>query len=185
MNIELYHRKEPDFRARMEPFEPEKFELVTTLDVHSDGEEGLEEAYRRTQNIDSAWRPQQPCRSTSVGDVMASGGKFYVVASFGFEELPVATTSSVRQGFVIAHNDDGVYLGNALGLAFFSNLDAVGQNEAVAFPDEATAQEHLNAWPAPSKDSGYRFVCVEMTERNTATIEACVKAGLPAWDPSQ
>ena len=50
---------------------------------------------------------------------------------------------TTSRGFVIYHEKDGVYLGSALGLAFFSAIDPVGQSEAAAFRyrDEAAEFE--------------------------------------------
>lgn len=57
----------------------------------------LENAYRLTQNIDTAWikspavdpaaDPRMPIRSTSVGDVLQRGDKYFVVEECGFREI--------------------------------------------------------------------------------------------------
>ena len=43
------------------------------------------------------------------------------------------------KAIVIFHEEMGVYLGNALGLGFWSMLDPAGQTSAVCFPDEDAA----------------------------------------------
>lgn len=47
----------------------------------------LEEAYINSQNIDDEWNPENPCRSTSVGDVIQDNDKFFMVCGIGFKEL--------------------------------------------------------------------------------------------------
>jgi hypothetical protein len=47
----------------------------------------LEEAFKLSQNFDSAWNPTNPCRSTSVGDVIQDDDKFFMVCKMGFKEL--------------------------------------------------------------------------------------------------
>ncbi len=50
----------------------------------------LNEAYALSQNIDSAWNEVQPCRSTSVGDVIQDDDTFYMVCGVGFEALGIS-----------------------------------------------------------------------------------------------
>ncbi len=49
--------------------------------------ESLEEAFRLSQNVEEHWNKVNPCRSTSVGDVIQDDGTFYMVAGTGFTEL--------------------------------------------------------------------------------------------------
>ena len=81
---------------------------------------------------------------------------------------------------VIYSEEDGVYLGCALGLSFWSNLDPVGQPSAVTFADESEADAHMRTW-ANGRPEGVRLVSVEADEGNYASIAACVRAGLPGW----
>lgn len=50
--------------------------------------EDLEGAYSASQNLINNWNPSQPCRSTSIGDVIQDDEAFYVVSGIGFIELP-------------------------------------------------------------------------------------------------
>lgn len=86
---------------------------------------------------------------------------------------------------VIAHPDMGVFLGAMWGLGFWSNLDPVGQSAACAFDDEKAAREFVAKWGVP--------VIAELTFHEVdayevrpgqwgASIDACVKAGLPRWE---
>lgn len=47
----------------------------------------IEEAFVNSQNIVNDWNPINPCRSTSVGDVIVSDEGFYMVLSIGFKLL--------------------------------------------------------------------------------------------------
>lgn len=56
--------------------------------------DSLDWAYQQTNNISHVWNLNDDVvaltdqfKSTSVGDVMLKDGKFYVVASMGFEEI--------------------------------------------------------------------------------------------------
>lgn len=74
----IYHAVNPTFD---EEFIQERA-LVGTVQAES-----LEDAYRLSQNFDSNWNEQNPCRSTSVGDVIRGTEGFFVVAGIGFKEL--------------------------------------------------------------------------------------------------
>jgi hypothetical protein len=48
----------------------------------------LEKAYLHCQNFDGSWRPENPVRSTSVGDIMVvEGGSGWIIAPVGFDRL--------------------------------------------------------------------------------------------------
>jgi len=185
VNISIYHKASPDFRAYTTPFDANNFTCVGVLHTSLSGDDALEYAYCKTQNIDGPWNPSSPCRSTSVGDVLELDGKHYVVAPIGFTMLPDPSDHATSRGVVIYHEKDGVYLGSALGLAFFSALDPVGQSEATAFRSRDEAAEHVASWRTgdTANTTAYRFIEVDVTDRGSATIDACVKAGLPAWNP--
>lgn len=84
--------------------------------------------------------------------------------------------------FVLYHPELGVYLGNALGLGFWSALDPGGQGAAVTFPDEDAALVHAAAWAHPVVGLQVRPVLVE-AGCGYATVEECMLAGLPGWEP--
>lgn len=83
---------------------------------------------------------------------------------------------------VIYSDKDGVFLGVALGLGFWSKLDPVGQPSAATFESEAQAEEFMATWNCGRPDDA-RCVPVEPDDGEHASIAACVRAGLPAWDP--
>ena len=47
----------------------------------------LEQAFIRSQNLEFYWNAESPCRSTSIGDVIETNGKFHMVCSTGFRLL--------------------------------------------------------------------------------------------------
>jgi len=89
--------------------------------------------------------------------------------------------------FVISHPEHGIYLGNCMGLGFWSKIDPVGQPSAVTFPTQSEAEEHMSKW-----DDGRPLDVTlhEVTPDNGdyASISACVAAGLDGWidaEPAQ
>lgn len=47
----------------------------------------LEDAYTKSQNDENPWNPYNPCRSTSVGDVIQDDSGFYMVLGMGWRHL--------------------------------------------------------------------------------------------------
>lgn len=84
--------------------------------------------------------------------------------------------------WVIYDEEFGVYLGNFMGLGFWSNLDAAGQSEAPTFVDYKEATDYLatlgNSLP---KTTAVAVIC---NNSDYATVDECVKAGLPSWSAS-
>ncbi len=89
----------------------------------------------------------------------------------------------MRQKFVITHPSDGVYLGNCMGLGFWSKLDPAGQNSAPLFSCPQEAIEHIQSWDGGRSPADYAIVPVNAVGPFHATIVECVKAGLDAWFP--
>ncbi|MCI0755471.1 hypothetical protein [Teichococcus vastitatis] len=77
---------------------------------------------------------------------------------------------------VITHPSDGVYVGHALDLAFWTLLDAAGQAEVVTFTDEAEAREHVANWDERNNPASYGYVAV--SAGRYAGVEALAAAGL-------
>lgn len=87
------------------------------------------------------------------------------------------------EAYVIAHPEQGVYLGSAMGLGFWSKLDPVGQDAAVVFKSPRQALDFMQTWEAGAPD-GVQLVAVSPDQDGYASIDACVDAGLPAWSAS-
>ncbi len=76
--IEVWHADPPDFMydnlSEVQRSRYKKVALVTIPRRIGGSEVGdealLDDVYSRTQNIESAWNPPKPCRSTSQGDVL-------------------------------------------------------------------------------------------------------------------
>lgn len=109
MNVILYHASEDLFRDSLAyredgsifnkdravaEFNAGNYEEVATFVFPFDKAVGelidrsLTSIFASTQNNVSAWRPANPTRSTSVGDIIKVGEELYIVASCGFDKLP-------------------------------------------------------------------------------------------------
>jgi len=84
--------------------------------------------------------------------------------------------------FVIYSETNGVFLGDFLGMGFWSKLDPVGQDSAIAFDTSEQALELLRRQP---ELVDARVVPVETngSDGRWVTNVECVTAGLPFWDP--
>ena len=83
--------------------------------------------------------------------------------------------------YVLVHDEMGVYLGSCFGMGFWSKLDPIGQPCAITFPSEEVATRVWASWD--HSPAGCRTIAVEASDGEYATIDDCVRAGLPAWDP--
>lgn len=83
--------------------------------------------------------------------------------------------------FVLYSPTLGIYIGESLGLGFWSELDPVGQGAAVTFPDEDAARAHAAGWLHEVADVEPRPVLVE-AGCGYATVDECMAAGLPGWE---
>lgn len=93
--IEVWQALAPKFGMTGTPSElsvPDYAHCVNVVVAKDDN--FLNAAYTATQNIDKHWRPRNPCRSTSVGDVLVVKGDVdgfdssaFVVASVGFKNV--------------------------------------------------------------------------------------------------
>lgn len=91
--------------------------------------------------------------------------------------------------YLIVHKEDGIYLGECLGLGFCSKVDPVGQDTACTFESIEDCVDYINSWESVKKGEqsikDYTFVPVTPSEGNFATIQDCVAAGLEGWDPNR
>lgn len=92
-------------------------------------------------------------------------------------------------GAVLYSPEFGVFVGHALGMAFWTKIDPAGQEYAPAFESEEDAMRFLASWPAsalaPEELESIRPVLVvpdyEAGGFKYASSAACVAAGLPGW----
>jgi len=78
--------------------------------------DSLQDAFIKSQNcLDGSlvdWNKTNPCRSTSVGDVIQDGDDFYLVKNFGFEPLlespvvtnPISDQEQLERDMMVAQN---------------------------------------------------------------------------------
>lgn len=88
----------------------------------------------------------------------------------------------LKKGYVLFSQKDGVYLGNFMGLGFWSFLDPVGQDAAYAFTSKDEAIEHGKTI-LPSEVCQAIEVEIDTTD-GYASIKSCVRSGLPMWNPN-
>lgn len=69
-------------KDRFQEIEDQPREYVGFVEANS-----LEMAYQKSQNHEWPWNTTNPCRSTSVGDVIALNDEYYMVSSIGFKKL--------------------------------------------------------------------------------------------------
>lgn len=81
---------------------------------------------------------------------------------------------------VIYSEKDGIYLGNCMGLGFWTKLDPVGQDGAVTFPSAQEAETHMAEW-AGGRPDDIKLVEVTAEADGYATMASCILAGLPGW----
>lgn len=78
------------YHALQQFLDGDTYKEVATLEIEGETVGRiLDRAYCSTQNIDAAWRPENPTRSTSVGDILECNGTIYIVASIGFDVLSI------------------------------------------------------------------------------------------------
>ena len=90
--------------------------------------------------------------------------------------------------FLVYHQIKGVFLGEVMGLAFWSNLETLDSTEACGFASEVKALNtivRLQEWSVESDDpigTLISIVPVKTAELGLATRAECEAAGLPTWD---
>ncbi|WP_046869587.1 hypothetical protein [Microvirga massiliensis] len=79
----------------------------------------------------------------------------------------------------ITHPELGIYVGNCMGLGFWSLLDAVGQDCAVVFDTEEEARRHVSSWDERNAPDDYGYAAVEVADdAHYATVDDLSAAGL-------
>lgn len=86
--------------------------------------------------------------------------------------------------FVVYSEEKGIYLGSCMGLGFWSKLDAVGQVAAVTFSGQESVDKFVKTVDDPKVFADVKLVEVDVPEHDKyyASIDECVKAGLPSWE---
>ena len=81
---------------------------------------------------------------------------------------------------VIVHEEMGIFVGAAAGMAFWSMLDAGGQWRCASFDGEGDAREFVGEWDPPQDPNHYRYVSVESASE-FITVGDLDKAGLASF----
>lgn len=84
------------------------------------------------------------------------------------------------QRVVIVHDEMGVFVGAAMGFAFWSMMDTAGQHTAVTFEGETDAREFVAEWVPAQDPDAYRYVPVQ-TATDWATVIDLTRAGLSEY----
>jgi hypothetical protein len=82
---------------------------------------------------------------------------------------------------VIYSKECGVFLGECLGLGFWSNLETAGQPSAVTFPSEDAAREYMASWSSPAPADAELVEVVADDGPDAISAAGCMRAGLPGW----
>lgn len=77
---------------------------------------------------------------------------------------------------VIVDREAGIFVGTALGLAFFSMHDAAGQSCVCTFKDEADARDFVSEWTEPY-DGTLEYVDLDI-DADSADVSDLARAGL-------
>jgi len=67
---------------RFQEVEKQPRVLAGTIEADS-----LQGAFVKTQNFNESWNKENPCRSTSVGDVIESDEGYFMVCGLGFKPV--------------------------------------------------------------------------------------------------
>jgi hypothetical protein len=82
------------------------------------------------------------------------------------------------------HEEMGVYLGEFLGLGFWTLLDPAGLPVAVTFKNPAEIRDYFTRAKDPLPD--IHAVPVQASIQGAyATVQDCIQAGLPGWCPGE
>jgi hypothetical protein len=81
-------------------------------------------------------------------------------------------------GTAITHEEYGIFIGHAMGLCFWSQLDTAGQVTAALFADEKEAKEFVLSFGHDTGIQGYDFHEVKTSEEFYATPDELRQAGL-------
>ena len=76
----IYHATTPGLRFTETKDQPREY--VGFVEAENE-----QIAYQKSQNFELPWNPSNPCRSTSVGDVIQGDEGFFLVKGIGFELL--------------------------------------------------------------------------------------------------
>jgi hypothetical protein len=138
---------------------------------------------------DDLYRPK--CGTRDMVEKLKSAGVKVVLVSHnanGDIQMESITTNIIPKvspkGWVIYSEEAGVYLGSCMGMGFWSKMDPVGQDAAAVFPTVNDINAYVQSVDNPANFPKFTAVQVEIdVNEQWASIQSCVNAGLPAWNP--
>lgn len=84
-----------------------------------------------------------------------------------------------ERAVVITHAEMGIFIGSAMGMGFWSNLDSADQTRVCTFVSEEDARDYVSSWTQDNEPDGYNYTTVEIDSgENFATIAQLRAAGL-------
>lgn len=86
-------------------------------------------------------------------------------------------TAQSKAAYILYCDEWGVFLGVAVGMAFWSKLDPVGQLSAPTFLCAEDARPLFEAFPRQD----IRMIEVVADLGDAASITECVRVGVPGW----
>ena len=89
----------------------------------------------------------------------------------------------MNAGYLLIHPEWGIYLGEFIGLGFWSKLDSVGQTYAVVFLSQREALEFASKTFPTTESTRMETTPILTKRRQYALLEEIVEAGLEGWDP--
>lgn len=87
------------------------------------------------------------------------------------------TNEATKAAYILYCDEWGVFLGVAIGMAFWSKLDPVGQVSAPIFECAEDARPLFEAFPRQD----IRMIEVVADLGDAASMSECVRVGLPGW----
>lgn len=80
---------------------------------------------------------------------------------------------------VISNEEMGLYVGNMLGMGFWTKWETAGQDCVVCFDTEQQAREHISSWETFNNPDDYQYLEVNPDiENRFASKEALENAGI-------
>lgn len=83
--------------------------------------------------------------------------------------------------YLAVHPEAGIFLGECMGMGFWTKCDPAGLDLAVTFASPEDLQVYINMWN--DQLPGVEAARVITKDAVYATIAECVEAGCEPWDP--
>lgn len=88
---------------------------------------------------------------------------------------------NMKTRYLLTCPEYGVFLGTMWGLAFWSELDPVGQDAAITFESKEEAHEFADSWTGTQPEGMTTLEVIPDLADEYASVEACARAGAKPW----